>query len=212
LKRRWVIGLSALLTAVWLPASATCWQEAAAYGVSPDLIKAVARVESSLDPSAVNRSHFHRTNSINIGLTQVNSRWLKTLSQWGITEQSLMDGCTNVKAGAWILSQTFKQHGNTWDAVGAFNAACTQLKGNDCFQARAKYAWKVYRALLKDVGAVPDQLIVTPVEVAQPVNRVSRLARLEQPAVISSNNKTTYQTQVTASADVDSPNKESDDD
>ncbi len=67
-----------------------CWNDVAQrHGVPADHIYAVAKVESSLDPKAVNRSHFHRTRSIDIGLMQINSRHLPKLAQQGITEARL---------------------------------------------------------------------------------------------------------------------------
>ena len=74
-----------------LPAGAqACWNDVAQrHGVPADLLYAVAKVESSLDPKAVNRSHFHRTRSIDIGLMQINSRHLPKLAQQGITEARL---------------------------------------------------------------------------------------------------------------------------
>ena len=69
------------------------------------------------------------------------------LQRYGISEKDLMDACTNIDVGAWILSGVVAKHGYNWNAIGAYNAACVQLKGAACVEARATYANKVYRAL-----------------------------------------------------------------
>lgn len=132
-----------------LPAGAqACWNDVAQrHGVPANLLYAVAKVESSLDPKAVNRSHFNRTRSIDIGLMQINSRHLPKLAQQGITEARLFEPCTNLDVGAQLLADLFARKGLSWDSVGAYNAACTELKGDACTEARARYAWKVYRQL-----------------------------------------------------------------
>lgn len=148
-----VLLVLSVLTMVPLWARA-CWNEAAQrYGISADLLYAIARVESRLNPHAVNRSHIRRTGSYDIGLMQINSRHLRKLSRYGIKEADLYEPCTNIQVGAWLLADSFSRRGATWDAVGAYNAACSQLKDADCIQARARYAWQVYRQLPTQRGA-----------------------------------------------------------
>src|SRR5471030_470015 len=141
-------GLLVLLCAPACAYASACWEDAAKrYDVPAQLLLAIARVESNLNPYALNRSHFHRTGSYDIGLMQINSSYLRSLARYGIHERDLMDACTNIHIGAWLLARSFEQHGATWDGVGAYNAACTQLKGAACQQARSRYAWQVYRHL-----------------------------------------------------------------
>ena len=132
---------SALITQV----SATCWDEASNdYGVPVDVLKAVAKTESGFRPNAINKN---KDGSEDVGFMQINSSHLATLGKYGITRESLLDACINLKVGAWILSENSKRLGWNWDAIGAYNVGCAKLDRVECNRRRASYAWKVYSAL-----------------------------------------------------------------
>ena len=115
--------------------SAFCFDEAGKmYHVDPLLLWSIARHESTMKPDAVN---YNKNGSIDFGLMQINSWWVakKKISPelWG----ALGNPCTNVKVGAWILSQCIQQHGYTWKAVGCYNAV-TQWK-------QERYARRIFQ-------------------------------------------------------------------
>lgn len=140
--RRWLFLLAAVASQV---AGATCWNEAgAAYGVHPDLLKAVAKVESGSTPGRINNQVVHRnTNGTrDVCMMQINSSWLprRTADGYVVTEQDLLaDPCKCLYFGAWVLSTNFHRHGVSWDSTGRYNAVTPSKRTN--------YAWKVYAAL-----------------------------------------------------------------
>lgn len=134
------VTLAAVALCISSGASA-CWQDAAAqYGMNPYLLYAIAKTESNLNPSAINRN---KNGSYDIGLMQINSSWLPTLRKYGIEEAQLWDACINIHVGAWVLAQNMRRMGNSWEAVGAYNARNSEL--------RIKYAQKVYRNIPPEV-------------------------------------------------------------
>ncbi|MFY9270817.1 MAG: lytic transglycosylase domain-containing protein [Candidatus Manganitrophaceae bacterium] len=134
--KAFLVSISLIFTGL-IPnsANAFCFEEAGAiYRVSPKLLWAIAKVESNFNPDAMNRN---KNGSHDVGLMQINSWWAKVLGEklW----VSLMNPCQNVKVGAWILAQCIQRHGDTWEAVGCYNATSPEKQ--------AKYAWKVYSSL-----------------------------------------------------------------
>ena len=128
-------GLIAAIASLAAFPACACWDEAAArYGVSSALLYAIARTESGLNPQAIGRN---RNGSRDIGLMQINSTWLPTLAARGIGERELLEPCTNIEVGAWILAGKVQRLGYTWDAVGAYNAESPAH--------RRAYAERVYR-------------------------------------------------------------------
>ena len=142
------VRMAMVMTLALANGASACWDEAGRdHGVDPWLLYGIAVVESGLDPAALNLGHLRRTGSYDIGLMQINSRNLPTLTKSGIAPGHLWDPCTSIHVGARILREKFDRHGNSWEGVGAYNAACIRLKGVACRQARMTYAWKVYRAI-----------------------------------------------------------------
>lgn len=110
-----------LLSLPLFSAQATCWQEAGArYGIEPELLQAIAIVESNGNTAAINKN---RNGSLDVGLMQINSIHFRALRKFSISQKDLLnDPCQSVMAGAWILAGQIQQFGYTWDAVGAYNA------------------------------------------------------------------------------------------
>ena len=129
--RLFIVGLL-LLPSI---SNAFCYEDAGdAYDINPSLLKSIARVESSLNPGAINRN---LNDSIDMGLMQINSFWISRLRL--DSGRLLQDPCYNVMVGAKILRLCIDKYGYTWEAVGCYNAVSRQKRIN--------YAWKVFKEL-----------------------------------------------------------------
>jgi hypothetical protein len=112
-----------------------CFDEAGAlYDIHPDILRAIAKVESNYQTRAIN---WNRNGTYDFGVMQINSSWAYTigLEQW----KTLGDSCSNIKTGAMILAGCMKKYGYTWDAIGCYNSQTPDK--------RDKYALLVYRQL-----------------------------------------------------------------
>jgi len=108
------------------------------YGVSYELLMAIAKVESNFNPRALGRN---RNRSYDIGIMQINSSWLPYLRRYGIRVEHLWDPCYNIHIGAMVLRHCMDIYGNSWRAVDCYN------KGAKRANNTSKYVWNVYRAL-----------------------------------------------------------------
>lgn len=136
-------ALAGALCAAPAAAADLCFEQAGTrYGVSPLILQAIAQQESGLNPRALHRN---ANGTRDIGIMQINSSWLGFLARHHISEADLLDACTNIHVGAWILGSNFQRMGVSWEAVGAYNAVSPDK--------RARYATQVIgrlRHLLKD--------------------------------------------------------------
>jgi soluble lytic murein transglycosylase-like protein len=137
-----MLGVAAVIGATAASSSHACWEQAAQkYGVNAQLLYAIAKTESSLKPTAVNRGNSN--GSYDVGLMQINSSWLPTLKRYGIAEKDLYEPCVSIEVGAWILAHNIRSYGYTWAAVGAYNSP-NPARG-------LVYAHRVYRNLPPDL-------------------------------------------------------------
>lgn len=112
------------------------------YQINPRLLEAIARVESNMDPQAVN---YNRDGSYDYGLMQINSRWQRVLGErW----QHISNACYNVMVGAWILRRCIDRYGYTWDAVACYHTGrgLSRLKGKRR-QRASRYIARVRKVL-----------------------------------------------------------------
>ena len=61
------------------------------------------------------------------------------MKQFGISEQDLLNPCTNLAVGAWLMKRHQINYGNTWEAVGVYHSATPSYKW--------KYAQKIQESL-----------------------------------------------------------------
>ena len=123
-------------------ALAYCWKEAATqYNIEPELLQAIAVVESGNRAQVMN--HANRNGTRDIGLMQINSIHLPRLLKQGITEDRLInEPCLSVEVGASILAEFIQRFGYNWTAVGSYNVGTGT--GPEREALRMQYAQKIW--------------------------------------------------------------------
>lgn len=141
-----ILSTAICLFLLCLPASAAafCFEEAGTiYGISQELLKSIARIESGMNAEVINRN---ANGSKDFGVMQVNSAWVDVLEL--STEKLVSDPCYNVMTGAKILKTCIVRYGYTWEAVGCFHA--------NSRNKRVSYSWKILRELRKEKARNAD--------------------------------------------------------
>ncbi len=98
------------------------------FRIEPNLIKAIALVESNLKKDSIgkNRDKNNNIKSLDYWLMQINQMHIPLLKKKrGIIkdERDLLDNpCLNIKIGTEILYNHFSRCGVTWQCLGTYNA------------------------------------------------------------------------------------------
>jgi len=134
-----------------LAAAAPCVSAAADYHrVNPWILKAILKVESGFNPSAVNRN---ANGTVDVGMAQINSIHFTELRKWGIAPAHLMNGCVATYVAAWHLANQIRVHGNTWYGIATYHSA------SPCQNRRyANLVWNT----LTDWKVVPGPVVAVP--------------------------------------------------
>jgi hypothetical protein len=130
-----MIVATLLLSAAGAHGEPLCFDEAGAmYAINPNILKAIAKVESNYQTRAIN---WNKNGTYDFGVMQINSNWAYTIGieRWN----TLGDSCSNIKTGAMILSGCMKKYGYTWNAIGCYNSQTPDK--------RDRYAQMVYHQL-----------------------------------------------------------------
>jgi soluble lytic murein transglycosylase-like protein len=98
-----------------------CIVPAASYhGVNHDVLRAILRVESGLQPNAVARN---RNGSIDVGIGQINSIHFRELAKFGISPTHLKDACIGIYVAAWQLKKGMTARGNSWEGIASYHSS-----------------------------------------------------------------------------------------
>ena len=145
----WRKGLLLMLLMGSNRALAYCWEEVATrYDLEPEMLQAIAAVESGSRAQAMN--HTNRNGTRDIGLMQINSIHLPRLLKQGITEERLLnEPCLSVEVGASILAEFIQRFGYNWTAVGSYNVGPGAGPQREALRLRyAEKIWVRYEALV----------------------------------------------------------------
>lgn len=100
------------------------------YQVPPGVLLGIMQVEGGRIGQEVGPN---TNGSYDIGIMQINTAWLPTLSQkWQVTPSTARswlreDGCANIAVSAWILRQRINLTGSVWSGVAGYHSLTPSL-------------------------------------------------------------------------------------
>ena len=143
-----------------------CIIPAATYhSVNYYLLRALLKVESGLNPGAVNRNS---NGSIDVGLGQHNSIHFGELAKFGLAPQHLLDACVSTYVAAWELKKSIDRFGNTWEGIAHYHSATPY--NNQRYQILLRNELIRMGALIGAIQPVP------PLRTAIPLTKVATTA------------------------------------
>lgn len=101
--------------------SSDCIYEAAlCFKINPLIIKSIIWQESKNRQEAIN---FNKNKTQDIGIMQINSIHLSSLSEIGISEKEIRENsCINLFSGSWILNKSIQRNGYSWEGIGKYHS------------------------------------------------------------------------------------------
>jgi soluble lytic murein transglycosylase-like protein len=95
------------------------------YGISPLLLKNIAKVESDLNPNCVNRN---KNGTTDYGIMQINSVHFSQLAAYGINQNNIMNPKINILAGAILVKNLTDKRLLSYDSIGRYHSNTPYFK------------------------------------------------------------------------------------
>jgi len=90
------------------------------YNVPKKILVSLALTENrKADPKA---KRYNKNGTIDRGLMQINSLWIKELPELKLTAKKLQNPSVSIKVAAYILSKHIKRKGQNWKAYGSYHS------------------------------------------------------------------------------------------
>lgn len=134
-----------------VPTLEQCISAAASYHqVHPQILWAILKVESNLQPQTLTRN---RNGTRDHGMGGINTIHLPELDRHGVAPHDLQDPCVNTYVAAWLLRRQMARHGNTWFGVAAYHSVTPYF--NQRYQILLRNALVRAQVLAGHTEAVP---------------------------------------------------------